>query len=164
MKRWIAFWNILRKDMRAYYLKPPNISWGLIFPLGWTGMFSIKSGGGPEDVLSVLPGVVAVSVLFGTTSMLPVTVTFRFRDAAVFFARRFSSSARATSGGDGLPDRTARDKIPMPVEFSRQGRQEGEAVGFPVTFPPSLRRGPSGGGGSRPGRPGRPPGGFPPFP
>ena len=33
MKRWIAFWNIFVKDFRAYYLKPPNISWGLIFPL-----------------------------------------------------------------------------------------------------------------------------------
>ena len=28
MKWWIAFWNILVKDMRAYYLKPPTISWG----------------------------------------------------------------------------------------------------------------------------------------
>jgi len=27
MKRWIAFWNILVKDVRSYYLKPPNISW-----------------------------------------------------------------------------------------------------------------------------------------
>jgi len=26
MKRWIAFWNILLKDVRTYYLKPPNIS------------------------------------------------------------------------------------------------------------------------------------------
>jgi len=26
MKLWIAFWNILVKDMRTYYLKPPNIS------------------------------------------------------------------------------------------------------------------------------------------
>jgi len=76
MKRWIAFWNILLKDMRAYYLKPPNISWGLIFPLAWTGMFFIKSGRGFESVLSLLPGVVAISVLFGTTSMLAVTVTF----------------------------------------------------------------------------------------
>jgi ABC-2 type transport system permease protein len=76
MKRWIAFWNILLKDMRAYYLKPPNISWGLIFPLAWTGMFFIKSGRGLESVLSLLPGVVALSVLFGTTSMLAVTVTF----------------------------------------------------------------------------------------
>jgi len=76
MKWWIAFWNILIKDMWAYYLKPPNVSWGLIFPLAWTGMFFIKSGGGLENVLSLLPGVVAVSILFGTTSMLAVTVTF----------------------------------------------------------------------------------------
>ncbi|MEW5721679.1 MAG: ABC transporter permease [Thermodesulfobacteriota bacterium] len=76
MKKWIAFWNILVKDMRTYYLKPPNISWGLIFPLAWTGMFFIKSGSGLESVLTLLPGVTAVSILFGTTSMLAVTVTF----------------------------------------------------------------------------------------
>jgi ABC-2 type transport system permease protein len=76
MKRWIAFWSILLKDMRAYYLKPPNISWGLIFPVAWTGMFFIKSGSGLESILSLLPGVVAISILFGTTSMLAVTVTF----------------------------------------------------------------------------------------
>jgi ABC-2 type transport system permease protein len=76
MKRWIAFWNILVKDMRAYYLKPPNISWGLIFPLAWTSMFFIKSGTGLENALGLLPGVVAISILFGTTSMLAVTVTF----------------------------------------------------------------------------------------
>jgi ABC-2 type transport system permease protein len=76
MKAWIAVWNILAKDMRAYYLKPPNISWGLIFPLAWTGMFFIRSGSGLDTVSAVLPGVMAVSVLFGTTSMLAVTVTF----------------------------------------------------------------------------------------
>jgi len=76
MKRWIAFWNILLKDVRTYYLKPPNISWGIIFPLAWTGMFFIKSGRGPADIAALLPGVVAVSILFGTTSMLAVTVTF----------------------------------------------------------------------------------------
>jgi ABC-2 type transport system permease protein len=76
MKAWIAFWNIVLKDMRAYYLKPPNISWGLIFPVAWTAMFFIKSGRGLEDVLGLLPGVVAISILFGTTSMLAVTVTF----------------------------------------------------------------------------------------
>lgn len=76
MKKWVAFWSILVKDMRTYYLKPPNISWGLIFPLAWTGMFFIKSGSDPEDMLTLLPGVVAVSILFGTTSMLAVTVTF----------------------------------------------------------------------------------------
>jgi len=76
MRTWIALWNILAKDMRAYYLKPPNVSWGLIFPLAWTGMFFIRSGSGLDSVPSLLPGVIAVSVLFGTTSLLAVTVTF----------------------------------------------------------------------------------------
>jgi ABC-2 type transport system permease protein len=79
MKRWIAFWNILAKDMRAYYLKPPNISWGIIFPLAWTGMFFIRSGSGLESVPELLPGVMTISILFGTTSMLAVTITFEKR-------------------------------------------------------------------------------------
>jgi len=76
VRPWIAFINILFKDMRTYYLKPPNISWGLIFPLAWTGMFFIKSGSGLGTIPSLLPGVVALSILFGTTSLLAVTVTF----------------------------------------------------------------------------------------
>ena len=76
MTKFIVFWNILRKDMSTYYLKPPNISWGLIFPLAWTSMFFIKSGMGIGDIEILIPGVVAVSILFGTTSMLAVTVTF----------------------------------------------------------------------------------------
>jgi ABC-2 type transport system permease protein len=76
VKRWIAYWNIVAKDFRTYYLKPPNISWGLIFPLAWTGMFFIKSGKGMDDVFTILPGVIALSILFGTTSLLAVTVTF----------------------------------------------------------------------------------------
>jgi len=76
-RRWgTAFWGILRKDMRTYYLKPPNISWGLLFPLAWTGMFFIRSGGGAQDILPLLPGLAAISILFGTTSMLAITVTF----------------------------------------------------------------------------------------
>jgi len=71
-----AYWSILAKDMRSYYLKPPNISWGIVFPLAWTTMFFIRSGSGLESIPNLLPGVMAVSVLFGTTSMLAVTVTF----------------------------------------------------------------------------------------
>ncbi|MFP4204802.1 MAG: ABC transporter permease [Spirochaetaceae bacterium] len=71
-----AFWNILAKDMRSYYLKPPNISWGLVFPLAWTAAFFVRSGSGIASVPEILPGVMGVSVLFGTTSMLAVTVTF----------------------------------------------------------------------------------------
>jgi ABC-2 type transport system permease protein len=76
MNKLIAFWNILAKDMRTYYLKPPNVSWGIIFPLAWTAMFFIRSGSGLESIPQLLPGVVAISILFGTTSMLAVTVTF----------------------------------------------------------------------------------------
>jgi len=76
MRAAVAFWNILAKDMRAYYLKPPNVSWGLVFPLAWTAMFFIRSGSGLQRVVDLLPGVMGVSVLFGTTSMLAVTVTF----------------------------------------------------------------------------------------
>lgn len=79
MKSWIAFWNILKKDMRTYYLKPPNLSWGIIFPLAWTLMFFIKSGRGFGEMRDILPGVVALSILFGATSMLAVTVTFEKR-------------------------------------------------------------------------------------
>lgn len=74
MKSSIAFWNILKKDIRNYYLKPPNISWGIIFPLSWTLMQLIHSPG--ENILELLPGLMAMSILFGTTSMLAVTITF----------------------------------------------------------------------------------------
>ena len=76
MKKWIPFWNILLKDIKTYYLKPPNISWGLIFPVAWTSMFFIKSSSGLESIPALLPGVIAMSVLFGTTSLLSVTITF----------------------------------------------------------------------------------------
>jgi ABC-2 type transport system permease protein len=78
MKTWVAFWNILKKDIQNYYLKPPNISWGIIFPLSWTLMQLIRSSGGMNmsDIRMLLPGLMAMSVLFGTTSMLAVTITF----------------------------------------------------------------------------------------
>src|SRR3989304_1745929 len=78
MKTWIAFWNILRKDMQNYYLKPPNISWGLVFPVAWTLMFFLRSPTA-VDVRELLPGVMSLSVLFGTTSMLSVALTFERR-------------------------------------------------------------------------------------
>lgn len=71
----IAFWNILKKDIGNYYLKPPNISWGIIFPLSWTLMQIIRSPG-DLDIMELLPGLMGMSVLFGTTSMLAVTITF----------------------------------------------------------------------------------------
>lgn len=71
----IAFWSILSKDMRNYYLKPPNISWGIIFPFAWMLMMFIKTKT-VFNIEEVFPGIVAMSILFGTTSMLAVTITF----------------------------------------------------------------------------------------
>lgn len=82
MKKWIAAWNILLKDVRTYYLKPPNISWGIIFPLAWTGMFLIRSGSGLNSIPALLPGLMAISILFGTTSMMAVTVTFEKKNSS----------------------------------------------------------------------------------
>jgi ABC-2 type transport system permease protein len=39
-------------------------------------MFFISSGSGLDSIPVLLPGLIAVSVLFGTTSLLAVTVTF----------------------------------------------------------------------------------------
>ncbi|MCK9330159.1 MAG: ABC transporter permease [Candidatus Cloacimonetes bacterium] len=74
MKSMIAFWNILSKDMKNYYLKPPNISWGLIFPFAWILMMFLRTK--TFNVVEIFPGIIGMSILFGTTSMLAVTITF----------------------------------------------------------------------------------------
>jgi len=61
--------------MINYYLKPPNISWGIFFPFAWMLMMLIKTQS-TFDINNVFPGIVAMSILFGTTSMLAVTITF----------------------------------------------------------------------------------------
>ena len=75
MKSYRAFRSILAKDMKNYYLKPPNISWGILFPFAWMLMMFLKTGTN-FDITDIFPGIVAMSVLFGTTSMLSVTITF----------------------------------------------------------------------------------------
>lgn len=75
MMNLMAFFSILKKDMQNYYLKPPNISWGIVFPISWTLMLFMRSSN-EVDIRGVLPGVMALSILFGTTSMLAVTITF----------------------------------------------------------------------------------------
>lgn len=81
MKPWIAVRAIMVKDMRTYYLKPPNVSWGLIFPFAWMLMFYLRTGT-PLDIPTLLPGVVSMSILFGTTSLLAVTITFERRSSS----------------------------------------------------------------------------------
>jgi ABC-2 type transport system permease protein len=50
------------KDLRAYYLKPPNISWGILFPFAFMLAFVIRTprvGGRAGDLGGLIPGLLA---------------------------------------------------------------------------------------------------------
>jgi ABC-2 type transport system permease protein len=71
---------IIRKDLRAYYFKPPNISWGILFPFAFLLAFVIRNPGDPE---ALAPGLIALTLLFGTTSMEAIVITFERRIGAL---------------------------------------------------------------------------------
>jgi len=67
---------IALKDMKAYYFKPPNISWGILFPLAFVLAFAIRN---PVDVRSLIPGLLALTILFSTSSMEATVIVFERR-------------------------------------------------------------------------------------
>jgi ABC-2 type transport system permease protein len=71
---------ILLKDLRAYYFKPPNISWGILFPLVLALAFTLRNPTGLEELA---PGLIAMSAVFGTTSMEAIVITFERRTGAL---------------------------------------------------------------------------------
>ncbi len=71
---------ILWKDLRAYYFKPPNISWGIFFPLVLTLAFTLRDPTGLNDLA---PGLIAMAAVFGTTSMEAIVITFERRQGAL---------------------------------------------------------------------------------
>jgi ABC-2 type transport system permease protein len=71
---------IVLKDLRAYYFKPPNISWGMLFPFAFLLAFVIRNPGDPE---ALVPGLIALTLLFGTTSMEAIVITFERRIGAL---------------------------------------------------------------------------------
>jgi len=64
------------KDLRAYYLKPPNISWGILFPFAFVLAFAIRN---PTDLRALVPGLIALTLLFGTSSMEAIVIAFEQR-------------------------------------------------------------------------------------
>ncbi|MFW6136338.1 MAG: ABC transporter permease, partial [Chloroflexota bacterium] len=68
------------KDMRAYYFKPPNISWGMLFPGVLILAFAVRT---PGDLQSLVPGLVAMTALFSATSMEAIVITFERRTGAL---------------------------------------------------------------------------------
>ena len=73
-------WHIAAKDMRTYYLKPPLVSWGMLFPVVMVLAFYLRS---PGDIRALVPGLVALTVLFGATSVEAVVIAFEKRIGAM---------------------------------------------------------------------------------
>ena len=71
---------ILEKDLKAYYFKPPNISWGILFPVVLALSFSLRN---PNGLIDLSPGLIAMAALFGTTSMEAIVITFEKRVGAL---------------------------------------------------------------------------------
>jgi ABC-2 type transport system permease protein len=71
----IAYY-IARKDLKAYYLKPPLISWGIMLPIVFILAFYMKN---PEGISEIGPGLVGMTVLFSTTSMAAIVISFEKR-------------------------------------------------------------------------------------
>ncbi len=69
-------WCIALKDMKAYYFKPPTISWGILFPLAFALAFSLRN---PRGLRELAPGLLAMSAFFGTTSMSVGSIMFERR-------------------------------------------------------------------------------------
>jgi ABC-2 type transport system permease protein len=71
---------IVEKDLKAYYFKPPNISWGILFPVVLALSFTLRN---PEGLVELAPGLIAMAALFGTTSMEAIVITFEKRVGAL---------------------------------------------------------------------------------
>lgn len=67
---------IALKDLKAYYFKPPNISWGILFPFAFVLAFALRN---PGDLRALVPGLLALTVLFGTSSMEAIVIVFERR-------------------------------------------------------------------------------------
>jgi len=67
---------LVMKDVKTYYLKPPLISWGLMFPGVMILAFYLKN---PTGIHDLIPGLVAMTMLFGATSVEAVVITFERR-------------------------------------------------------------------------------------
>lgn len=71
-----VIYYIALKDMRTYYLKPPAISWGIVFPITWILAFYLRA---PGDFRELVPGLIAMTILFSTTAAEAVVINFELR-------------------------------------------------------------------------------------
>jgi len=82
-----GMWAIMLKDLRAYYLKPPNINWGILLPFAFVLAFVIRDGvtlgGASNDLANLTPGLLALTLLFSASSMETIVITFERRIGAL---------------------------------------------------------------------------------
>ena len=71
-----AIFYIALKDMKTYYLKPPAVSWGIVFPITWILAFYLRM---PGDFRDLVPGLIAMTILFSTTAAEAVVINFELR-------------------------------------------------------------------------------------
>jgi ABC-2 type transport system permease protein len=71
-----GMYYIALKDLKAYYFKAPNISWGILFPFAFILAFAIRN---PGDLRTLVPGLLALTILFGTSSMEAIVIVFERR-------------------------------------------------------------------------------------
>lgn len=67
---------IARKDLKAYYFKPPLVSWGLMLPFVFILAFYLRN---PQGIADLSPGLVGLTLLFSTTSMAAIVISFEKR-------------------------------------------------------------------------------------
>jgi ABC-2 type transport system permease protein len=85
----MASWAIARKDMIIYYLRPNIIVSGILFPLfmflafaiGTLGSGGSQAGGMSQtgQLGSLIPGLLAITVLFSASSIEPVSIPIERR-------------------------------------------------------------------------------------
>lgn len=72
----MAAWAIAKKDMRIYYIKPNIIVSGILFPLFMFLAFAVGRPGEPEVMI---PGLIAITILFSASSIEPVSIPIERR-------------------------------------------------------------------------------------
>jgi len=71
-----AAWAIAKKDIRIYYLKPNIIVSGMLFPLFMFLAFAIGRDAPPT---MLVPGLIAITILFSASSIEPVSIPIERR-------------------------------------------------------------------------------------
>jgi ABC-2 type transport system permease protein len=71
-----AAWAITKKDIKIYYLKPGTLMFGVMFPLFMFLSFAVSRN---MPVLSLIPGLISLTVLFSASSIGPVAIPIERR-------------------------------------------------------------------------------------